>query len=105
MIINRYKSQRERRKARTRGRAARNGQNRLVVFRSNKYIYAQVVDGETGKTLAGVRSREAKAAGEAIAKQTIELGVKKMSFDRGGYKYHGRVKDLAEAARAGGLKI
>jgi large subunit ribosomal protein L18 len=80
---------------------------RLCVFRSNKYIYAQIVDDEKSKTLASAKSGLSKAekAGEDIAKKAKELKIEKVVFDRGGYKYHGRVKALADAARKGGLKF
>ena len=91
---------------------------RLVVFRSVKHIYAQVVDDERGVTVmtAGSLSPElkdnlrtggnvaaAKAVGELIAKKAQAGGIGTVVFDRGGYKYHGRVKALADAARAAGL--
>ena len=94
------------------------GRPRLVVFRSVKHIYAQVVDDERGVTVmtAGSLSPElkdslrtggnvaaAKAVGELIAKKAQAGGIGTVVFDRGGYKYHGRVKALADAARAAGL--
>ena len=86
---------------------------RLTVFRSNKQIYAQVIDDTTGKTLAAASSLEAKApkkeiaakVGELIAKGAQEAGVQAVVFDRNGYLYHGRIKELADAARNGGLKF
>ncbi|HAC21790.1 MAG TPA: 50S ribosomal protein L18 [Porphyromonadaceae bacterium] len=88
---------------------------RLSVFRSNKQIYAQVIDDLTGKTLASASSLkiEGKATktevaamvGEMIAKNALEAGIQTVIFDRNGYLYHGRVKQLAEAARNGGLKF
>jgi large subunit ribosomal protein L18 len=80
---------------------------RLCVFRSNKYIYAQLIDDEKGKTLINAKAELNKAAkvGEDIAKKAIKEKINKVVFDRGGYKYHGRVKALAEAARKGGLKF
>jgi len=80
---------------------------RLCVFRSNKYIYAQIIDDEKGKTLASAKAELNKAdkVGESIAKKAIDQKINKVVFDRGGYKYHGRVKTLAEAARKGGLKF
>ena len=88
---------------------------RLSVFRSNKQIYAQVIDDLSGKTLAAASSlgMELKApkkeiaakVGEAIAAKSIEAGIQTVVFDRNGYLYHGRVKELAEAARKGGLKF
>ena len=91
---------------------------RLAVFRSLNHIYAQLVDDETGRTLVAIDSRSkaflaahrtggntsaAKAVGELLAQNAKAAGVERVVFDRGGYKYHGRVKALADAARAGGL--
>jgi large subunit ribosomal protein L18 len=88
---------------------------RLNVFRSAKHIYAQLIDDVNGFTLASASSTVkgfegvggnkdgAKAVGEMIAKAGLEKGIKEVVFDRGGYLYHGRVKELADAARAGGL--
>ncbi|MFB0533442.1 MAG: 50S ribosomal protein L18 [Anaerolineae bacterium] len=93
---------------------------RFNVFRSLKHIYAQVIDDTRGHTLAMASTRDpalrdkvkgltkteqAKLVGELLAKRALERGVKKVAFDRGGYKYHGRVKSLAEAAREGGLEF
>jgi large subunit ribosomal protein L18 len=94
---------------------------RLSVFRSDKHIYAQVIDDYTGKTLAAAASTSAelrgaelknggnisaaKKIGKAIAERAKEAGVTAVCFDRGGRHYHGRVKALAEAAREGGLKF
>lgn len=93
---------------------------RLAVFRSLKYIYAQVIDDERGHTIAAASSLEpalrqslphtnnieaARAVGRLIAERAIDAGVRHVVFDRGGYKYHGRVKALAEAAREGGLEF
>ncbi|MUU79516.1 50S ribosomal protein L18 [Winogradskyella endarachnes] len=91
---------------------------RLAVFRSNKEIYAQVVDDVSGKTLAAASSRDkdiAKAkgnkteiatlVGKSIGEKALKAGIETISFDRGGYLYHGRVKSLAEGAREAGLKF
>lgn len=90
---------------------------RLSVFRSNKEIYAQLINDDTGATLAtassldkefskdGDKSTRAKRVGEQIAKVAVEKGIETCAFDRGGYRYHGRVKALAEGAREGGLKF
>ncbi|MBR9847177.1 50S ribosomal protein L18 [Psychroserpens sp. BH13MA-6] len=91
---------------------------RLAVYRSNKEIYAQLVDDVTGKTLAAASSRDkaiasekgtkseiAALVGKAVAERAIKAGINTISFDRGGYQYHGRVKSLAEGAREGGLKF
>ncbi len=91
---------------------------RLAVYRSSTHIYAQVIDDARGHTLAaassiekalkegdGDKSARAKAVGDAVAKKAIDVGVKQVVFDRGGNKYHGRVKALADAAREAGLKF
>jgi len=96
---------------------------RLCVFRSNKHIYAQLIDDDTRKTLVAAKDTEIKKispeikkkfsrkvalayeVGILIAKKAQDLGIKKVVFDRGGYKYHGRVKAVAEGARKGGLKF
>lgn len=93
---------------------------RMVVFRSNKQIYVQVVDDERGVTIAAAASNDkilaaeckgkagkeaAAIVGKAIAERAIEKGIEMVAFDRGGYLYHGRVKCLADAAREGGLKF
>lgn len=80
---------------------------RLSVFRSNKYIYAQLIDDDAGKTITNVYAvlKNAEKVGESIAKKALEKKIKTIVFDRGGYKYHGRVKALAEAARKEGLKF
>jgi large subunit ribosomal protein L18 len=88
---------------------------RLTVFRSNKQIYAQVIDDMTGNTLASASSiaitekapkkEIASKVGELIARKSKEAGIEAVVFDRNGYLYHGRVKELAEAARKGGLKF
>ncbi len=91
------------------------GRPRLTVFRSNKQIYAQVIDDTTGRTLAAASSlkMEEKApkkeiaakVGELIAKNAQEAGIQTVVFDRNGYLYHGRIKELADAARKGGLNF
>lgn len=93
---------------------------RLNVFRSNKQIYAQLIDDVNGVTLVQASSLEsdlkakcaditkkeaAKEVGSAVAKKAIEKGIKQCVFDRGGYVYHGRVKELADAAREAGLEF
>ena len=93
---------------------------RLTVYRSLKYIYAQIIDDEAGHTLVAASTLEkelreklkstkdieaAKTVGELIAKRALEKGIEKVVFDRNGYKYHGRVKALADAAREAGLKF
>ena len=90
---------------------------RLAVFRSNSEIYAQIIDDTKGVTLvaassrdkdlkaSGTKTEKAKQVGEAIAKKALAAGIETISFDRGGYLYHGPVKSLAEGAREGGLKF
>jgi large subunit ribosomal protein L18 len=93
---------------------------RLGVFRSNKHIYAQLVDDEAGKIIllasdlelkkkSGKKSELAHRVGELLAKKALDLPaakkIEKVIFDRGGYQYHGRIKALAEGARKGGLKF
>ncbi|MEK6665325.1 MAG: 50S ribosomal protein L18 [candidate division NC10 bacterium] len=102
---------------RVRGTAAR---PRLSVFRSLKHIFAQLIDDEAGRTLAAVGSRSpefqaklksggnvaaAKLVGELVAEKAKARSIERVVFDRGGYQFHGRVKALAEAARAGGLQF
>jgi large subunit ribosomal protein L18 len=119
MIIKDRRAPRDKRHHRLRrwvqGTAAR---PRLAVFRSLNHMYAQIVDDESGRTLAAADSRSkefraaqprggnvaaAKAVGELLAQRAKAAGVQQVVFDRGGFKYHGRVKALADAARAGGL--
>jgi large subunit ribosomal protein L18 len=87
---------------------------RISVFRSNRGVFAQLIDDESGRTLAAVnwtegelkslkRMEQAKKAGELLAERAKAAGVETAVFDRGGYQYHGRVKALAEGAREGGL--
>ena len=105
---------RRRVRAKVRGSAER---PRLAVFRSNKGIFAQLVDDETGRTIAGAswlglpkafkgsKTEQAKEVGKLLAENGKKAGVKACVFDRGGYLYHGRVKALAEGAREGGLQF
>ncbi len=78
---------------------------RLSVFRSNKQIYAQVIDDSRGVTLAAACGKKAAEVGKKVAKAAIAAKVALVVFDRGSYKYHGQVKQLADAARAAGLKF
>ena len=93
-------------------------QPRLTVFRSNKEIYAQIIDDSSSKTIASASSKDkdlklktsnkteiSKIVGDSIGKKAIEAGIKKVSFDRNGYLYHGRVKSLADGAREAGLNF
>lgn len=109
---------RARRHARVRKRVRGTPQRpRLAVYRSNRYIYAQVIDDIEGRTIASASSQEsdlrserlnvetASKVGEVLATRAKEAGVESVVFDRGGYKFHGRVKALAEAARKEGLEF
>ncbi len=94
---------------------------RLAVFRSNKYIYAQIINDEDGITIVSASALEkeilkekkedttkkgmSRLVGKLLAKKAMEKGVEKVVFDRGGYIYHGRIKELADGAREGGLKF
>lgn len=78
---------------------------RLVVTRSNKYIYAQAIDDAKGHTIASAKGDDAKVVGESIAKALVKNKITSVVFDRAGYVYHGRVKVLADSAREGGLKF
>ena len=104
------------RKIRTRYKLKKvSNRKRLSVFKSNNHLYAQVINDSEGKTLTSVSSLEkmfketkdklnlAEMLGKEIAKRSLENGIKEVSFDKGKYKYHGIIKALAEAARAGGL--
>lgn len=109
---------RSRRHTRVRKRVHGTGERpRLAVFRSNKYIYAQIIDDVEGRTLASASSQEsglrsdnlnleaAVKVGEAVATRAKDAGVTSVVFDRGGYKFHGKVKALADAAREAGLEF
>ena len=78
---------------------------RLSVFKSNKFIYAQVIDDEAGKTLAAAKGEDPIKVGEEVANKALKAKVKEVVFDRGKFKYHGKVKALADAARKGGMKF
>ncbi len=78
---------------------------RLTVFRSNKFVYAQVIDDEKGHTVASAHGEKASEVGEKVAEMALKKKVKKVFFDRKKYKYHGKVKELAEAARKKGLEF
>jgi large subunit ribosomal protein L18 len=109
---------RERRHRRIRGKVSGTAERpRLAVFRSNKGIFAQLIDDENGKTLGGAswlglkkgfkgsKTEQAAEVGRLVAEAAKKAGVEEVVFDRGGYLYHGRVKALAEGAREGGLKF
>jgi len=108
---------RERRHRRVRGKVSGTAERpRLAVFRSNRGIFAQLIDDEAARTLAsagstsldpspGSKTEQATAVGKALAAAAKKAGIERCVFDRGGYLYHGRVKALAEGAREGGLQI
>jgi large subunit ribosomal protein L18 len=109
---------RERRHRRVRGKVQGSAERpRLVVFRSNRGIEAQLVDDTSGRTLAaaswlhvkksfsGAKTEQAAEVGKLLAQNAKKAGVERAVFDRGGYLYHGRVKALADAAREGGLQF
>ena len=117
-----HMNQTDRRKAKVRRniRQTANGRPRLSVHRSSKHIYAQVIDDTKGHTLASASSLEkdlksslktgadkaaATAVGKLLAERAKNAGVDKVVFDRGGYRYHGRIKALADGAREGGLNL
>ncbi len=120
-LLQRQRWRRTRRvRKRLRGKYQQVTRPRLSVFRSHKHIYAQVIDDTRGHTLAaastldkelrgkisyGGNKEAAKLVGELVARRALEAGVKQVVFDRGPYKYHGRVQALAEAARAAGLEF
>jgi large subunit ribosomal protein L18 len=112
----------QRRRTRVRRTLLKNadGRPRLSVFRSSKHIYAQIIDDAKGRTVAAASSLEkdlkgqlksgadkaaAASVGKLLAERAAKAGVDRVVFDRGGYKYHGRIKALAEAAREGGLSF
>jgi len=120
VVEKRYR--RERAHLRLRQRVAGTAERpRLAVYKSERYVYAQVIDDDLGRTLVAAASLEpelkgrlkggganrsaTKLVGEALAERAMEKGIKKVVFDRGGYRYHGKVKELAEAARAKGLEF
>ena len=120
MNIKGKKLKKERRHRRVRAKVIGSAERpRLCVFRSNQHIYAQLIDDQQGKTLASAKDLEIKnvkskndlsgkqakafSVGELIAEKAEKLKIKSIVFDRGGYKYHGRVKALAEGARSKGL--
>lgn len=122
-VIRKYKSLRQKRQVRVRSKVREMPlRPRLSVFRSNRHIYAQIIDDERGHTLLSVSDWEltkeslpnlqprrgktlAYKAGRLLAAKALKQGVSKVVFDRGGYLFHGRVKALAEGARQGGLSF
>jgi large subunit ribosomal protein L18 len=117
MTVLTKRQRRLRRRRRVRARIVGSSERpRLSVYRSNRGVFAQLVDDAAGRTLAAVNwtepelrklsaSEQAKRAGELLAERAKSAGVETCVFDRGGYQFHGRVKALAEGAREGGLKF
>ena len=114
------KTARLRRAKKTRAHIRRLGKPRLTVHRSGRHIYAQVISAEGGSVIAAASTLQkdlrgdlgstsnkdaAKAVGKAVAEKAVAAGVSDVAFDRSGYRYHGRVAELADAAREGGLKF
>lgn len=116
-VILKIRKRKERTHRKMREIAILSNKPRLVVTRSNKYIYGQIIDGKVGKTLVSASSLElvkeeklkktktemAKLTGKNLAERALKANIKEVVFDKGKYKYHGRVKALAEGAREGGL--
>jgi large subunit ribosomal protein L18 len=116
MTVMTKRAARLRRHLRVRGKVAGTAERpRLVVYRSNRGIFAQLVDDQSGRTLAsadwtkfgasGSKSEQAGEVGKALAEAAKKAGIERCVFDRGGYLFHGRVKALAEGAREGGLQF
>jgi large subunit ribosomal protein L18 len=114
------KEARLRRAAKARARIRRAGASRLCVFRSPQHVYAQIIESSGGRVLVSASTAEqevrgqigyggnvgaAAAVGKRLAEKAKEAGIRRVAFDRSGYKYHGRVKALADAAREGGLEF
>jgi len=118
-IQKRLAAQRQRRRYRVRNRVRATGRPRLSVFRSNKHIYAQIIDDAAGRTLVAASTMEkgitggkdggdkeaAAKVGAALADRAQQAGITEVAFDRGAYQYHGRVASLADAAREKGLSF
>jgi len=114
------KTARLRRAKKTRAHIRRLGKPRLTVYRSGRHIYAQVIAAEGGRVIASASTLQkdvrvdlsstsnkdaAKVVGKAVAEKAVAAGISDVAFDRSGYRYHGRVAELADAAREGGLKF
>ncbi len=115
MTVRQYSQKRGRRRAKVRGKIFGTSKRpRLSVFRASKHIYAQLIDDKKGETLVaatdlaldkGTKTEKALLVGKDLAAKALRRKIKKVVFDRGGYKYHGRVRALAEGAREGGLEF
>jgi large subunit ribosomal protein L18 len=105
-MLNRHNTPKQKRTARTRAKIARaSARPRLSVFRSNKAIYAQIIDDTKQVTLAAASGKDPKVVGQQVGKKALAANVKTVVFDRSSYNYHGQVKLLAEAAREAGLQF
>lgn len=113
-------TQRVRRRYHVRNRVRATGRLRLSVFRSNRNIFVQIIDDEAGRTLVSASSTEqslggagsahgnveaAKRVGQALGERAVAAGIKKVAFDRGAYRYHGRIAAVADAVRAAGVEF
>jgi large subunit ribosomal protein L18 len=106
MSINKKEQNRDRKRKKIRAKISGTSERpRLSVFKSNTSIYAQVINDDSGVTLAAARGKDAEKVGVEVAKSALAKKVTSVVFDRGGYIYAGKVKDLAEGARKGGLKF
>lgn len=118
--LKRIATQRKRRRFRVRNRVRATGRLRLTVYRSNKNISAQIIDDETGRTVVSASSLEkelggagkphgnvaaAKQVGAALGERAVKAGIKEVAFDRGQYKFHGRVAAIADGVRAAGVQV
>lgn len=102
--LTRFTKTADRRTLRTRGKIFGSGRPRLSVFKSSKYLFAQIIDTD-GKSWFGTRGKNPAEVGETVAKKAVAKKMTKVVFDRGSYRYHGQVKALAEAARSAGLEF
>lgn len=109
-IIHRINNQRKRRRIRTRARIKGSAEKpRLCIFRSNTRVYVQLIDDQAGKTLFSAQDakgiKQAEALGKKVAEAARKVNITQALFDRGAYRYHGKVKAIAEAARTAGLNF
>lgn len=103
-MITRYQNNSEKRKSRTEFNVkSKSGYPRLAVRKSNKYINVMLIDDAVKNTICSIKGKDPVKLGTEIAEKALKLKITKISFDRGGYQYHGQVKAVAEAARAAGL--
>lgn len=104
--IIRTNQQRQRRKGRTRAKITGTASRpRLSVFRSNRYLYVQLIDDQRGCTLAAARGETPTEVGTVLGEQAVKLGIHSFALDRGSYRYQGQIKRLAETVRQAGIKL